>query len=60
MADVYLQSQHLLDMSIPMKVDGNQQIKEFGKILPREGNFCLLVWLCWGCPLPFSMLTWKG
>lgn len=41
----------------------NQQINELGKdpLYRRKlQKFCLLVWLCWRCPPPFRMLTWKG
>lgn len=34
MADVYLQSQHVVDMTAQTEVDGNKQIKELGKMLP--------------------------
>lgn len=47
MADVNLQSQHVLDMSAQAEMDGNKQIKELGKTLSREGSFALNVSVCW-------------
>lgn len=47
MADVYFQSQHVLEMSAQMEVDGNKQINELGKTLPREVSFQTSVWC--GC-----------